>query len=123
MRSRTLPPSRFQTGVFSAFPLMSQSAMSMPLSARADHTSHAVRHHGAEAFLPEPLNVYGILADEERRQILHGALHHARPAAAFADAGDARVRQDLEKEPVARAAPPAFAPGGIHPMRRRISLL
>ena len=33
MRSRILPPSRFQTGVFSALPLRSQSASSMPVIA------------------------------------------------------------------------------------------
>ena len=90
---------------------------------RAHHAGHAMRHHGAEGLLPEPLDIAGILTDEQRRQILHRALHHARPAAALADAGDAGVRIDLEEEPIARGASAALPFRRIHPMRRRIGLL
>ena len=82
-----------------------------------------MRHHGAEGLLPEPLDIAGILAHEQRRQILHRALHHARPAAALADAGDAGVRIHLEEEPIARGASAALPFRRIHPMRRRIGLL
>jgi hypothetical protein len=89
----------------------------------ADDPGHAVAHHRAEHLLPEPLDMGRVLADEKRAQILHGAFHHARPAAALADPGDAGIGVDLEEEPVPAAALAANAALRTGPVGRRIGIL
>ena len=84
--------------------------------AAAHDAGHAVAHHGQIELLPHFFDLHGIFANQQRRQIFDRRLHNTGPAAALANAIDAFVGEDLDKEPVA-CIPATAAGSGIHQIR------
>ena len=67
---------------------------------RAGQTmDHDGRHHA----LPQPLNVGRVLAHQQTLEVLYRCFDHAGPARTFANAHQAFVGVDLDKQPVAGA--------------------